>query len=161
MRKLALAAALVAVAALTGQPGWAAGSSRARHNAAAAAPSCAPPSEAEQAIRYITDLMVASSACGNTVYGKFALRNRQSIIRYQNAMIARLRSKAAFDHWNTALANYAAIREGGMPLAKFCQQAQPMMTQAGTLDAKGFRAVVLAQAASAPKPAGCTERAQR
>jgi hypothetical protein len=159
MQKLALAVSFAAAAALAGQPAWAASSSRARHHAAVA--SCAQPSEAEQAIRYITDLMVASSACGNTIYGKFALRNRTTIIRYQNAMIARLRSKTAFDRWNTSLANQAALRQAGLPLAKFCQQEQPMLTQASTLDGKGFRAVVLAQAASAPKPAGCAERAQR
>lgn len=158
MKRLALIVALVATAAMAVQPGWAAEKSRGRRTAVA---NCTRPSEAEQAIRYMTDLMVASSACGNTTYREFALRNRIAIIRYQKSMIARMHGSAAFDRWNTALANEEALRQGALPLAQFCKQAQPMLTQAKTLDANGLHAVALAWAANAPLPADCTDRAQR
>jgi hypothetical protein len=159
MKRAVVTVVLVAVAAFATQPGWAA--KRGSHTQRTLAASCAPPSEEEQAIRYMTDLMVASSACQNTIYGQFANRNRLWIIHYQNAMIARLRGKEAFDRWNTAIANQAAIRQASVPLGQFCQQSQPMLTQAQTLDGNGFRSVALAQIAATPKPPGCTARAQR
>ncbi|HTT81478.1 MAG TPA: hypothetical protein VMF86_17555 [Stellaceae bacterium] len=109
--------------------------------------------EAEQAIRYLTDLMVASSACRNTVYAEFALRNRVQIIRYQRAMIRHLHGTGAFDRWDTTLANEAAERQATVPPAQFCRAAQPLLQQAAALDASGFRAYASARAASAdPSP---------
>ena len=103
--------------------------------------------EAEQAIRYMTELMVASSACKNSVYAEFALRNRTAIIAYQKTMITHMHGTQAFDHWDTVLANSAAQRQAALPAAQFCQQAAPMMQQAAALDANGFRAYAAAQAA--------------
>lgn len=140
MKKLALAAALLA--AFSMQPGWA--KSRAHHSCRAASPT-----EAEQAIRYITDLMVASAACKNTVYSEFVLRNRSAVIHYQHAMIVHLHGTKAFDRWNTRLANAAAMRQSAVPPAQFCQQWAPRMREASTLDIKGFRAIVAAETAQA------------
>jgi hypothetical protein len=116
------------------------------------APRCTAASavEAEQAIRYLTDLMVASSACRNTIYAEFALRNRVQILRYQKAMISRLHGTGAFDRWDTSLANQAAQRQAAVPPAQFCQQAAPLLQQAAALDVKGFRAYAVAQAAADP-----------
>src|SRR5271156_1082846 len=77
MKKLVLIAALALTSAA--QPGWAAGKE------------CVSPSamEAEQGIRYVTDLMVVSSVCQDTVYAEFRLRNRDVILGYQKALIAR------------------------------------------------------------------------
>ncbi len=144
--------AVLLAATLAVQPVWAASKSHAARSQCAAQGEM----EAEQAIRYVTDLMVASSACQNTTYREFALRNRIAIIAYQNAMIKRLRGKAAFDRWNTSLANQAALREAAVPPSQFCQQAEPLMKQASTLDSNGFRAYAAAQAASARgQPAKC------
>jgi len=146
---LAVAALAAVVAMAAAQPGW-------------AARRCIAPraTEAEQAIRYITNLMVASSACKNTVYAEFALRNRVQIIRYQRAMIAHLHGTSAFDHWDTMLANEAAERQAAVPPVQFCQEAQPMLQQAAALDGSGFRAYVAAQAAAAgaPPSAACNRR---
>jgi hypothetical protein len=141
---LLIGAALAAMATMVGQVGW-------------AAPRCAAanPVEAEQAIRFLTDLMVASSACRNTVYAEFALRNRVQIIRYQKAMITHLRGTTAFDRWDTSLANQAAQRQAAVPPAQFCQQAAPLLQQAAALDIKGFRAYAAAQAAAANPSARC------
>ena len=142
MKKLVLIAALVA--AVAAQPGWA---------AAKAKSSCVSPSaiEAEQAIRYVTDLMVVSSACqdigdATAIYGGFRVRNRDAIVAYQKALIARFHGNAGFDRWNTSLANAAASKQGGN--VQLCQQAAPLLKQASGLDLKGFRAYAAAQAAA-------------
>ena len=142
MRGMAIIAALLAVAAA--QPGWTAEKAKPR-TAAACAPEAAQ--EAEQAIRYLTDLMVISSTCQNTVYAEFRLRNRDAIVGYQKALIARFHGAAGFDHWNTALANQIAQRHAGV--LTLCQDSAPLLKQATTLDLNGFRAYAAAQAASA------------
>jgi hypothetical protein len=105
--------------------------------------------EAEQAIRYITDLMVVSSACRDTTYARFRLRNRDAIVHYQKAMIAHLHGTAAFDRWNTALANVAAQKQAGLTTAQVCQQQATLLKRASMQDPKAFRAYAAAQAASA------------
>jgi hypothetical protein len=137
MKRVALIAVL-AVAIAGAQPGRAA--------AACAAGSAA---EAEAAIRYVTDLMVISSVCQDTVYAQFRLRNKDAIIAYQKALIAHFHGNAAFDHWNTVLANQAAQKQAGMQASVVCQQAATLQQQANALDSKGFRAVAAAQASCA------------
>lgn len=105
--------------------------------------------EAEQAIRYLTDVMVASSACRNTTYAEFRLRNKDAIIAYQKAMISHLHGTPAFDRWNTALANYAAQKQASVNLGVFCQQSDTLMKQAKAFDPAAFRAYVASQAAAA------------
>ena len=145
MKRLGMITALVTVMALAAQPGLTASK---RHSASSCA--TASTAEAEAAIRYLTDVMVASSACKNTTYQEFALRNRTAIIAYQNTMIAHLRGKAAFDRWDTSLANQASMREALLPAAQFCQQSEPLMKHARGLDIPGFRAYAAAEGAKAP-----------
>ena len=132
MRKIALIAAFVAAWATT--PGW-------------AAIDCAS-AEAEAGIRYVTDLMIISSVCQDTVYAEFRLRNQSQIVAYQKAMMAKLHGAAGFDRWNTSLANSAAQKQNGNQL--LCQQSVAILQQAKSLDAAGFRAYAAAQAASMP-----------
>jgi hypothetical protein len=141
VKKLAIVAAL-AVLASTAQVGWAASK---KHTACYSQAAI----EAEQAIRYMTDLMIISTACQNTTYAEFRLRNRDTIIAYQKAMIAHFRGAPAFDKWNTAIANVAAQKQVQVAPAVFCQQSQAMLKQASTLDAKAFRALAATQAAAA------------
>ncbi|MBV9521214.1 MAG: hypothetical protein JO010_00375 [Alphaproteobacteria bacterium] len=111
--------------------------------------------EAEQAILFQTDLMVVSSACRDTVYGEFRSRNKDAIIRYQNAMIDHFRRtgarnpKSAFDAWQTTLANEASRKQSIVPTAQVCQQAADMLKLASGLDAKAFHDYAVAHAASA------------
>lgn len=144
VKKMLAIVATLAMAGAMVQPGW-------------AAKRCAAPgaAEAEQAIRFMTDLMVASSACRNTVYAEFALRNRDQIIRYQKAMIVHLHGTSAFDRWDTSLANQAAQRQAAVPSAQFCQQVAPMLQQAAALDITGFRAYAAAQAGAAGTAPRC------
>ena len=136
MKKLVLIAAVIAASAL--QPGW----------AAEKAKSCVSPRaiEAEQAIRYVTDLMVVSSVCQDTVYAEFRLRNRDVIVGYQKALIERFHGNAGFDRWNTSLANAVASKQGGNQ--QICQQSVSLLKEASALDPKGFQAVAAAKAAA-------------
>lgn len=146
MRKLVLAAGLVAAASLQA--------------ASAADRSCysASDTEAEQAILFQTNLMVVSSACRNTVYGEFRNRNKDAIIRYQKAMIDHFRRAGArnaqseFDRWNTSLANEISLKQGSIPTAQVCQQAVDLLKMASTLDTKGLHDYAVAQAAVATHP---------
>ena len=144
MKRVALIAALVGMVAAS--PGWAAG----RGN-------CYSPSamEAHHAIRFLTDLMVVSSACQDTAYGEFRQRNQNAIIGYQKALIAHFRGNAAFDKWNTALANQAAQKQASVPPAQFCQQAETLRKQASTLDAKAYHTYAAAQAAADTENVKC------
>ena len=105
--------------------------------------------EAEQAIRFLTDVMVVSTTCQDTVYAEFRLRNRDPILAYQKAMIAHFHGNPGFDRWNTTLANQAAQKRAGTPSVQVCQQAADLLKQAGALDPPKFRAFAAAQAAAA------------
>jgi predicted membrane-bound mannosyltransferase len=114
--------------------------------ASAADRNCYSPTdtEAEQALLFQTNLMVISSACRDTIYGEFRARNKDAIVRYQNAMIEHFRRtgarnpKSAFDSWQTSLANEFAQKQALTPTAQFCQQSAEMLKLASTLDQKGF-----------------------
>jgi hypothetical protein len=142
MRKAVLAAAILAAASLQG--------------ASAADRHCYSPAdlEAEQAIRFQTNLMVISSACRDTVYGEFRARNTAAIIRYQKIMIAHFRREGArnaqgeFDAWNTSLANELSLQQGAQSTAVICQKAVDLEKMASTLDSKGLHDYAVAQAAS-------------
>ena len=132
--------------------------------ASAADRSCysAADAEAEQAILFQTDLMVISSACRDTVYGEFRSRNKEAIIRYQNAMIDHFRRtgarnpKGAFDAWQTSLANEASRKQAVVPTARVCQQSTEMLKLASSLDARAFHDYAFAHAVNDAHPK-CTK----
>jgi hypothetical protein len=107
--------------------------------------------EAEQGMRFLIDLMVASTACRDQTYGLFQQRNKATVLAYQKAMISHLHGNAAFDRWDTAMANEAAIKQAGKTPPQACQEAADLIKQAAAMDDKGFRAhaASLATAASA------------
>jgi hypothetical protein len=142
MKKIVLAAAMLAIAGAA-QTGSAA--EKAKAKAAACPPASAR--EAEAAIRYMTDLMIVSSTCQDTVYGEFRLRNRDVIVGYQKAMASYLRGNAAFDKWNTSLANQAAQKNAGNQ--QLCNQSAALLQQAKAMDSNGFRNYAKSQAATA------------
>jgi len=148
MKKIVLIAALVA--AFAAQPGWAAGKAKKSQCTPAAA------IEAEQGLRFMTELGIASNACTSIgIYADFRVRNREAIVGYQKAMIAHLHGAAAFDKWNTVLANQMAQRQSSVVPVQFCQQSAALLKQASTLDAKGFRAYAAAQAAANTQAVKC------
>jgi hypothetical protein len=102
--------------------------------------------------------MVISSACRDTVYGEFRARNKDAIVRYQNAMIDHFRRtgarnpKSAFDTWQTSLANEAARKQAVVPTGQFCQQSTEMLKMASTLDTKAFHDYAVAHAVDGVHP---------
>ena len=130
----------------------------------ASAAECYSPAdvEAEQGLLLQTNLMVISSACRDTVYGEFRARNKDAIVRYQNAMIEHFRRsgarnpKSAFDSWQTSLANDFAQKQALTPTAQFCQQSTELLKLAGTLDQKGFHDYAVAHMADGAHPK-CTK----
>lgn len=150
MKKLVLITALVA-AVVAAQPGWAASKS--------AKAVCMPQSaaEAEVGLRYLTDLMVVSSVCQDTVYAEFRLRNRDVILGYQKALIAHFHGHAGYDKWDTALANQAAQKQAGNMDGHVCRDGVALLQQAKSLDPQGFRAYAAAQAAAQRQAGGCAK----
>jgi len=139
MKKIVFGAALLAATAAQ-QPAW-----------SASAGSCYSPAaiEAEQGIRFMTELMVMSSTCQDPSYAEFRLRNREAILSYQKAMITHFRGNKAFDSWNTSLANKEAQKSAGKPSAQLCAQAAELLSKGKTFESKTFRQYAATQAASA------------
>lgn len=105
--------------------------------------------EAEQAYHFIVDLMVASTACRDQTYGLFQQRNQVSIRAYQKAMVTHLHGNAAFDAWDTSLANSASMKQAGKSAPQACLEAADILKTAAGLDDKGFRAYAAAAATKA------------
>jgi len=105
--------------------------------------------EAEQGLRFLINLMVASTACRDQTYGLFQQRNQDTVRAYQKAMIAQLHGNAAYDRWDTALANEAAMKQAGKTAPQSCQEAADLIKTASAMDDKGFRAYAAQQAAAA------------
>jgi hypothetical protein len=138
MRKL-IAAAFVAGMLL---PAGVAGAADGRCYTAAAI-------EADQAYHFIVDLMVASTSCRDQTYGLFQQRNQASIRAYQKTMVTHLHGNAAFDSWDTSLANTASMKQAGKSAPQACQESADLLKTAAGLDDKGFRAYAASLAAKA------------
>jgi hypothetical protein len=124
--------------------------------AVAATPQClrSDEVEADQAIRFQTELMVVSDTCGAQTYTRFARRNRQALVEYQQQVIDRFRrtgmphAEAHFDSYLTRLANEVSLRVGAQPVAAMCRDAQRFLATADTLVGDEFRHYVAQQAAT-------------
>lgn len=131
--------------------------------ATAATPQCLRPGEAEadQAVRFQTELMVVSDTCGAQTYTRFARRNRDILVQYQEQVIARFRragsehAEAQFDAYLTRLANEVSLRVGGEPVAEMCRNAQPLLATADTLAGDSLRHYIAEQASIRSKERRC------
>jgi hypothetical protein len=158
MKKWIVAAMLLAAA--TQQPLLAADKApdKAPAKKAACAPASAAAAEAEHGIRFMTDVMVVSSACQDTIYGEFRNRNQKVILAYQKTLITHMHGNKNFDAWNTSLANKASQKYAGRPTQLICQDAAEMMKLAKSFDEKGFRQYAASQAQTAGvQPASCSK----
>ena len=110
--------------------------------------------EAEQAIRFQTELMVMSDTCGQQTYVHFVTRNHDAIAAYQHQMIDRFRrdgaprADARFDTYVTRLANQISMRAGAQPVAALCHEAAGFLANADTLDPEQFRHLAADRAAT-------------
>jgi hypothetical protein len=118
---------------------------------AGAADGCYTPSalEAEQGMRFLIDLMVASTACRDQTYGLFQQRNKDTVLAYQKTLITHFHGNAAYDRWDTALANDAAMRDAGKSGPQACQENADVLKRAAAMDDKGFRAYAASLATTA------------
>lgn len=105
--------------------------------------------EAEEGMRFLIELMVASTACRDQSYGLFQQRNKATVLSYQKAMIDHLHGNAAYDRWDTTLANQASMKQAGKSSPQSCQEAADLIQTATAMDDKGFRAYAASHAAAA------------
>lgn len=125
-------------------------------DATAATQQCLKPAdiEAEQAIRFQTELMVVSDTCGAQTYTRFTRRNRAVLVEYQQQMIERFRrdgsarAEARFDSYLTRLANQISLRAGAQPVAALCRDSASLLATADTLDNEKFRRYIADRAAN-------------
>jgi hypothetical protein len=115
---------------------------------AAAAAACFQPAdiEADQAMRFQTELMVLSDTCGVTFYRDFTLRNRTQIIAYQHQLLDHFKRtgaaspRASLDSFLTEIANETALKDGNDLRQVVCTRSSDFFTTAQTLDSAQFRA---------------------
>ena len=123
--------------------------------AAAATQQCLRPAEieAEQAIRFQTELMVVSDACRDETYFRFSQRNHKALADYQKRMIEHYRRggaahpKARLDSYMTQLANEASLRAGDTRPEILCRDKADFLATAESLEGKKFRRYIAEQAA--------------
>jgi uncharacterized protein len=123
-------------------------------SAAAAAQECLRPAEveAEQAIRFQTELMVMSETCHEQIYPHFLHRNRKALVDYQKRMIERYRRAgaarptASLDTYMTRLANEVASRVSAAPVEELCREQADFLATADALNGKKFRRYIATQA---------------
>ncbi|MBV9521973.1 MAG: hypothetical protein JO010_04225, partial [Alphaproteobacteria bacterium] len=115
--------------------------------ASAAPPSCYRPGEieADQAIRFQTELMVTSEVCKVSSYTDFTRRNREAIVAYQHALMDHFRrvgernAEAMLDSYMTRLANELALSDGEQPAEALCARASVWLDTARGLGSADFR----------------------
>ena len=109
--------------------------------------------EADQAVRFQTQLMVLSDSCGSQSYTEFTTRNGSTLAAYQNTLIDYFKrsgghADSAFDRFITALANKTALDAGRQPIASLCTQSADFLTKAGAFNKADFQHYVAEQAAA-------------
>ena len=105
--------------------------------------------EAEQGMRFLIDLMVASTACRDQTYGLFQQRNKLTVLAYQKELISHFHGNAAYDRWDTSLANDAALKQAGKSGPQACQESADVLKRAAAMDDKAFRAYAVSLATTA------------
>lgn len=115
--------------------------------AAAATATCFQPAdiEAEQAIRYQTELMVISDTCGSDSYRDFTIRNREAIIFYQKQLMDRFRRagarspRASLDSYLTEMANQRSLAAGREQTQAVCGRSAALLAEAKKLSGEQLR----------------------
>jgi hypothetical protein len=123
--------------------------------AAAATATCfqAADIEAEQAIRYQTEIMVISDTCGSDSYRDFTVRNRHAIISYQHQLLERFRRagarnpRASLDSYLTEMANERALVAGREKTQTVCGRSTALLAEARELSGEQFRRHIASLAA--------------
>jgi hypothetical protein len=111
--------------------------------------------EADQAVRFQTQLMVVSDICRDTTYNSFSQRMREALAAYQRQLVDHYRrsgggsAERVFDTFMTRLANEFSLAAGHQSVTEVCQGAAPLMATAnGFASTADFRKYIAAQTAS-------------
>ena len=111
--------------------------------------------EADQAVRFQTQLMVVSDSCGSDVYTEFTHRNASTIRAYQATMIGYFRrsggrsADSAFDKFITSLANQMALSAGKETVGALCTRSADLLKKGQTFGKDDFMHYIAQQAAAA------------
>jgi len=111
-----------------------------------------PEIEADQAMRYQTQLMVLDDTCGGDFYRDFTVRNREQIMAYQTELkdyfrrVGARSPAASLDSFLTRIANELALREGQSERAEVCAREATVIAEARTLDTTHFKSLAAALA---------------
>lgn len=111
--------------------------------------------EADQAVRFQTQLMVVSDSCGSPSYTEFTHRNASTLAAYQQKMIGYFRrvsgrgADSAFDRFITSLANQMALSAGKETVSSLCTRSADLLSKGQTFDKNAFVHYVSQQAAAA------------
>jgi hypothetical protein len=111
--------------------------------------------EADQAVRFQTELMVVSDSCGSESYTQFTHRNASTLAAYQQKMIGYFRrasgrgADSAFDRFITSLANQMALNAGKETISALCTRSADLLSKGQTFDRNAFVHYVSQQAAAA------------
>ena len=101
--------------------------------------------EADQAVRYQTELMVLSDTCNVTNYRDFTVRNRDVIVAYQHQLIDHFRRtgahspEASLDKFLTQIANELSMRSGSEQRPVICAESATFLAEAAKLDGSEFK----------------------
>ena len=111
--------------------------------------------EADQAVRFQTELMVVSDSCGSASYTEFTHRNASTLAAYQQKMIGYFRrvsgrrADSAFDRFITSLANKMALSAGKETVSTLCTRSADLLSKGQTFGKEDFVHYVMQQAAAA------------
>ena len=101
--------------------------------------------EADQALRYETELMVLSDTCLVTNYRDFTVRNRDTIVQYEKQLMDHFRRAgekspvASLDKFMTEIANELSMRSGEEQRPVVCARSATFLADAAKLDGTEFR----------------------
>ena len=109
--------------------------------------------EADQALHYVTRLMVVGDACRSATYSRFLERNSEAVALYRDAMERHFQrsgdGSAGFDRYVTGLANDEGRAIGRQSAAVLCTAAASDMLAAADLLGPGdLRRLARARAAA-------------
>jgi len=111
--------------------------------------------EADQAVRFQTQLMVVSDICRDPSYNNFSQRIRGALAAYQRQLVDHYKragkgpAERVFDSFMTRLANEVSLASGHQTVPEVCQGAAPLIATAnGLATSADFRKYIASQTVS-------------
>ncbi|HZL60346.1 MAG TPA: hypothetical protein VFC38_11700 [Stellaceae bacterium] len=108
--------------------------------------------EAEQGVRYMTELMVVNDTCKQHIYETFIQHNRAALTAYHAQLLQHYRgagdrrAEDTLDRWVTHVANDTAMAIGAVPVATLCAGKAAFFATADALAGESFHGYIVALA---------------